>query len=235
MFTNPATASSLNVNMRGTLVDVKAEYVPLIEILKAISDKAEIDFKYSDPLSEPVSVDIQKISVEECIRRLLGNRSYTLTFKKIDGNQFIPLNLEVFGTEGATSFAPSSSTGAQAENSPFPPQDDSLKRYERTWFKHTFSDSEKLIKEISTIPSGYTGISPNRGLKIKDISENSAFHQIGIKKGDIVTDVNGHSISSTKEFLDTLQASSEKQDSTTIRIERLNSNQMVDPIYIELH
>ncbi|SPD74512.1 exported hypothetical protein [uncultured Desulfobacterium sp.] len=178
---NIASPSSLSVNINETLVDIQADGVLLFDVIKAITDKAEIKFESSDSLTELVSLDIRGESVEDCIRRLLGNRSFTLTFKKVGSNQFVPINLEVFGSNNVAVASPPSPS-APVENSPPPPQYETSKKYEWAWFKQAFGNTDKLLRQISATPVGAKGNgSYTRGIRVTDISKDSAFNQIGTK------------------------------------------------------
>ena len=58
------------------------------------------------------------------------------------------------------------------------------------------------------------------------------FNKIGLEEGDIVHDVNGKLVRTAGEFIEALQTASKEQ--TMIRIGRVNKNNRMDPIYIEL-
>ena len=90
-------ASSLSVNMRGSLIDLRAEQAPLIEILKAISEKAGIALYADDSMTDPVSLELNGVSLEKCLRRLLTHQNYTLLFEKDDRGSVVPVEIRVVG------------------------------------------------------------------------------------------------------------------------------------------
>lgn len=216
-----AQASSLSVNVQGTLVDIQADQVPLIDILKAISEKTGISIKTSDSLREPVSLDLKGTTLEKCLRRLLANQSYTLAFHKTKSDQFIPVDLRIIGT------------GAPSLIERAPPPDDHMKRYQKDRIAREFGDARKLSTQISAEPLKEGP--DQRGIRIARLSEDSFLKTIGLKEGDIVNDVNGHPVKTVQEFTEALQSASKEISPSIIRIERLNSNGEIDPIYIELH
>ena len=72
------------------------------------------------------------------------------------------------------------------------------------------------------------------GIQLTKVSENSIFSQIGIKTGDIISDINGTGIGSTRDLIGALRTAATGKMSI-IRIERANQNGEMDPIYVELN
>jgi S1-C subfamily serine protease len=71
------------------------------------------------------------------------------------------------------------------------------------------------------------------GIRLTRIPKESVLAQIGVEVGDIVRDVNGQPVKSTDDLLECLK--NPPLGLPTIRIERLKSDGLIDPIYIELH
>jgi S1-C subfamily serine protease len=71
------------------------------------------------------------------------------------------------------------------------------------------------------------------GIKLTRVPKDSFFSSIGLNDGDIVQDVNGERVETAEDFVEALQAATEEQ--TIIRIARIRNNNLIDPIYIELH
>ena len=218
---NYAEASSLNIEVQNSRIDIDAKQVPLIDLLKTISEKTEIIIESRDPLTELVSLNLKGASIEQCLRRLLGNRNYALTYKKTEDSQIIPASMHILGTGSVTLIKP--------EASPSPPEDP-LKRVERKSFEQAFGDKNKLAKQISAQP--VMNGSDEWGIIITGVSSNSIFRTIGLSDGDIVRDVNGVRVDTAKEFIEALRVATQEQ--TMIRIERLKNNHEMDPIYIRL-
>jgi hypothetical protein len=138
-----ARASLLNINVRGDLIDLYAEKVPLIEVIKGICEKTGIIFRSGDPLTELVSLELTEASVEKCLRRLLTRRNYALIFEGKGDHQFVLVSLRVLGAGPVVSVEPEPSA---------PPPGDPIKRYEKQSFVKMFEDSEKSNRQASATP-----------------------------------------------------------------------------------
>ena len=238
-------ASSLSLNVRNSRIDIHAEQVPLIDILRTISDEAEIIIESRDPLTELVSLNLKRASIEQCLRRLLGNRNYALTYKKTGDNQIVPASMHIYGSGSVTLIRPEiksepltlppedpfNRTDEIKTEPPAPPPEDPLKRIERKSIEQALGDTNKLSKQITAnfVSSGPEG----SGIKLTRVPKNSFFSEIGLNEGDIVQDVNGEQVETVEAFIEALETASEEQ--TMIRIARIKNNNLMDPIYIELH
>ena len=146
-------------------------------------------------------------------------------------------------TRSATPPPPVKSTPQEEMEDPF-------RKYEKDWFKQELENSDQLADEItmeapeeSMQPEGASlpkGAQPSQvpplyseGIKVKEIATASVFTKIGLKKGDVIRDVNGQRVKTKEEFIKALQKASEGQ--SMIRIERTHENNMMNPIYIELN
>lgn len=303
------------ITTNGSIIDVEASGAPLRDVLKAISDKMGILLKLEAPLTETVSLNIKAMPAEDALKQLLANRSYTLSFKKMDDGQFTPVELLVVanrqtelmnipgvntpghnengtpadsqmmkkigndqyaqqppttdtlvkqtsiypssdwsssnnthtqigitsgGNISASSGAPMlaawaaplpipSSYGGQSSESNGPIVNNRIKQLNRDQYELQFGNVDSLSQQISAIPIIDGPLS--RGIKITNVAENSVLGQLGLGSGDIVNDVNGKSIQSTQQFLQSLSSPSEGR--SIVRIERTR-NGRTDPIYINL-
>jgi hypothetical protein len=217
-----ARATSLSIHVQGDLVDIQAEEVPLIDVIKAICEKTGITLKSSDPMIERVSLNLTETPVEKCLRRLLSKRNYALVYETTGDNQLVSVSLRILGSGPAVLVEP---------ETPAPPPNDPFKRYEKKSFSRMFGNSKKLSKQISA--KAAKGDWPDGGgITLTRVSQQSALAKIGLEKGDIVRDVNGEEVRSTEELIGALQKPA--RDQAMIRIERLRQNGEMDPIYIEL-
>lgn len=229
--TRTVQASSLIVKVQDSLVDLQAEQVPLIKVIEAICDKTGIVLKSSDPMTEPVSVDFKRITLEKCLRRLLSKRSYALVTEQGADDEIIYVSLHILAAGSpagnATSVPQKIPSGAIEQAAVQPPEDPS-KRYERESFSQMFEDSKNLKKQISAQTLGTS--SQGAGILITKLSKESVLKQIGLDVGDTVNDVNGKPVSTADELIELVQT--ESQDRQVVRIERLRRNDVMDPIYI---
>jgi len=229
--TRTVQASSLIVKVQDSLVDLQAEQVPLIKVIEAICDKTGIVLKSSDPMTEPVSVDFKRITLEKCLRRLLSKRSYALVTEQGADDEIIYVSLHILAAGSpagnATSVPLKIPSGAIEEAALQPPENPS-KRYERESFSQMFEDSKNLKKQISAQTLGTS--SQGAGILITKLSKESVLKQIGLDVGDTVNDVNGKPVSTADELIELVQT--ESQDRQVVRIERLRRNDVMDPIYI---
>ena len=219
-------ASSLNLSIRDSVINIQADKVPLINILRAVSDKTGLYIVSGDPMMESVSCVLKDITVEDSIKRLLKNRNYVITYKVNGDGVFAPSELMVFGNGLVKTLNTPGSHVSQG------PPEDPMRRYKKEWFKKEFEDGEKLLKQITTRAENKG--SDARGILITRLAKGSSFQNIGLDEGDIIADVNGEPVQTTQEFIKALQKYSE-DEMTMVRIERFKKDGMIDPIYMELH
>ncbi|MBN1930698.1 MAG: PDZ domain-containing protein [Desulfobacterales bacterium] len=239
-FLGMAQASSLNINVTNSLIDIEANQSPLINVLQAISLKTGMILKTEDSLTDSITLHLYEASIEDCLRRLLANRNYVLLFRKTENNRFVPIEVRILGNNTLKTINEKnnfiSKSNSDIGRDPLNAED-YKKKYRKKWFEQKIQNKNILTKQISAIPADKGTKLPEdqsgKGILIKNISIDSIFHQIGINEGDIISDVNGTSVNTTDDFIDALQSSPGKLPS--IRIERLKNNHEIDPIYIELH
>ena len=172
---NITQASSLELDVRSSMIDIQAQ-VPLIDILRTLSDKTGIILKAGDDLTGAVTVDFKAISVENCIHRLLAGRNYALIYKKTQEDKSIPVELRVVGSGPLRNITLSSSEIFDIDTEP-PALDDHMRKYQRKWFKQAFADTKNLPKRISTEVTGDGH--EQSGIRITRLAENSVFRKIG--------------------------------------------------------
>jgi type II secretory pathway component PulC len=212
-----ALASSLSLDVKNSLIDLKAEDVPLIDILKAISGKTGLLIKSGDTLTERVSCEFKEISLEKVIKQLLNKRSYAMGYREAGDNLFVPTEVWVV-----------SGSNFESTIQPSPPED-SIKSYQKDWFRQEFEDENRLLNQISANPSS---VGPNiPAILITKISENSSFQKIGLKEGDVIHDVNGKPISTVRDFIQILKTVSTAEE-PNLMISLTRSDKSTNPIYV---
>ena len=218
----------LNLELKGKRFDLEAKQAPLIEILKAVSNKAHIKLTISDSLEEHVSIFLRSQNLEDIIERLLAKRNFAIFYNQSVDGTFNPSEIRVFGSKSPVTYLPGGTN--------FPGHDDHMQHYSKDWYAKEFQKTEKLSSHITATPVSTSKVEPDPlsgGIVVKKVAENSVFSQIGIREGDHIRDVNGVPVNTTREFLTALQAASNQPP--MVRIERLDANNEIDPIYIELH
>ena len=82
-------AASLRIDVQGDLIDLQAEKVPLIDVVRGVCERTGITLKSSDPMTELLSRELKGLSVEKSLRRLLTHRNYALIFEGKGDNQSV--------------------------------------------------------------------------------------------------------------------------------------------------
>jgi hypothetical protein len=225
---SPATDSFLSVRVENFLVDLKAENIPVADILKAITERAGLSIKASEAVTEPYSGDFSGITVEECIRRLLGDRNYVMMYSAKDDGRLVLT--EVLILKGSTSTVAGNFPEATVPSSPSP---DPLKKYQRAWCLRQLGNNEELSGQITVNPA--PDDQPGGGISIEEIAQNSFFEKIGLIQGDVIHDVNGQPITTLQDFIRILKSVASSPDSSLIMIGMRRSDNSCNPIYISLH
>jgi hypothetical protein len=223
-------ASAVEVLVKDGAVEIMARQAPLIEVLKKLTEKTGCNLTTGDALKEVVTLNLKMGSIEACIRRLLADRSYAMYYTRLEDQGTALTEIRVLGGDPPIAY------GAQAQ-SEAPPPDDRVQSAGRTWYETKFSTPGLLAKQIKVRkvrnPSDTHPLHPS-GIQMIKVPENSVFNQIGIKKGDIIKDVNGTPVGSSEQLVNAMQMASDSSP-PIIRLERLDINGEMDPIYIELH
>ncbi len=213
-----AEKSSLSLNVKDSMVELKAENVPLLDILKAISDQTGISMTLDESMTEPISIDFKAL-IEECFQRLLRNKNYAMIYN--DGKDGQRGLAEIYVISSGSKVKYGGKSGSS---------EDSIIRDKKDWFKREFGEGRALLHLISATPS--RGGSDVEGIEITMVPGNSPFHKIGLKEGDIVVDVNGTRVNTAHEFIQALRDAPNQQPN--MRILRIRNDGTTDPIYIDV-
>lgn len=225
-------ASPVQLEIKEQSFALKAEAVPLIDILKALADKTGITLKVSSSLTDPVTCDIRDVSVDKGIMQLLADWNHLILYKKDEVSAPAPATLFVYGrrAEGERlTITPEQGSKPPVAGQP-PPPNDPMKRYEEGWLEKSFADEEKLATQVMAIP-----LSDNPeelGIRITSLEPASVFEEIGLEEGDSIRDVNGQPIRSVSDLVQAMR-SPLQGGSPIIRIERLKKDGMMAPVYLE--
>lgn len=219
-------ASHLIVTIKGSTLQVDADNVPLHKILEQISKKADIILKSSDPLNKKVTIKFQSGTIEKGLQRLLSNINHVIYYKASSSNQGVPTEINVFGSRQMRVIKP--------EANPLSQPDEEQQYYKREWLEKSLEKPDKISTQIAAKKPDkkFDTLLPETGIEITKVEQNSIFDIIGIHQGDIIADINGVSVNSTMQFVTGFL--SVEKDINLIRIERINSEGIVDPIYLYL-
>lgn len=213
-----AEKSTLSLNLKDSMIELKAEKVPLLDILKAISDRTGISMTLDNSMIELISIDF-KVPIEECLQRLLKNKNYAMIYNDgTDGQRGLA---EIYVISSRTKVKYGGKSGSP---------EDSIIRDKQDWFKREFGEGRALLHLISATPS--RGGSDGEGVEITMVPGNSPFHKIGLEEGDVVVDVNGTRVNTVQGFIQALQDAPKERPN--VRIDRRRSDGRIDPIYIDV-
>jgi hypothetical protein len=232
MFVWSATAGNLRVEIRGAVLDLQAEAVPLSDVLRAVSAKTGLVVKAQGPLTEVVNCHFMGLTLEQGVKQLMQNRNYALMLSEATDERSTPPKLWVMGTgfgSGTTGSSLKAARAGSEEIGAYPYERQNVHR--KDWLAGEVRDSKKLSRQFSAAATGArTG---EQGIKISSLAPNSVLQKIGIGRGDLVSIVNGWPISSTEDFISALQ-SAVQEGSRIMMIERRKSDGRLDPVYVHL-
>ena len=224
-----ARAATVQVDIRNSLIVLQARQAPVIDVLTAVAERTGISFETSDPLSEPVSLDFKDLTLEECIRRLLVNRNYSLVFEKNAQNAIVLKSIRITGSGPVTrvQLGP-----ALPQPRPEAPSRERViqRSYSKEWLIYQLENSKGLKRQIRV--SDPEDSPAEGGVRITRIPRRSLLSQMGIRQGDVILNVNGTQIQSAGGLIEALRSASRKGE--TIRIERKLRNGRMEPIQIEI-
>jgi hypothetical protein len=219
-----ALGKTLSIDIRDSVVDIEAHEMTIAGILQALAEKTGLSLNLGKPLTEAISCDLKKVTIEEAVHRLLANHDHALTYRKTYDGRLLPDELFVVRADASRrSFSPSAvdKVGMPAEN-PHP------NRYvNMAWFRQQFREAGKLSGQLAAT-FFYDG-SGLGNILVTGISEESPLIAIGLRVGDVIRNVNGKTVNSAQEFLQHL--SSLPDDINFARIERSNR---AYPLYLYL-
>ena len=231
----PRRQGPSRVEIKGSVLSLQAEAVPLGDVLRAVSAKTGLVIKAHEPLTETVTCHFKGLNLEQSIKELMQNRNYALMFSEgKDGTRAIP-KLWIMGSGGSGLTSASSASARMAESAMNPEgrtyPDDRKNVHRKDWLAGEVKDSNKLSRQFSSAPSGPR--TEGKGIVITSLAPNSVLQKIGISQGDLVTLVNGHSVNSAGGFINALQSASQ-EPSTIMMIERRKPDGRIDPVYVHL-
>lgn len=227
---------SIKINVNGSIIDVEASEVALGDVLKAISEKTGVALKSGDRLKETVSFSFRGMPPEEAFKRLLANRSYVLTYRRADGGRYVPDELRVLGNQSVDAVKipspsiPDFSLSDPQQDLEDIPANDNIKKLDRGDFIQQFNDTDLLMKEMVAVP--ITEGPFTRGIRITDLAQSSALLKIGLKRGDIIENIDGSPAISAEQFLESLQSVPEERSVVMIKLKR---DDVLASIYLQLH
>lgn len=157
-------AAALELEFHNDRIRLHADEVSLISVLKAIAEKADITITSDDPLTRPVTLILDDVSVEESIRRLLAEKSHVLVYKKTEQGDSVITEIRVLDPVTnkisivASEPEPVEQAPAVAYVEP-PPQpfqpflpeefENPMKSFEKSWFRHEIENIDLVSEEIS--------------------------------------------------------------------------------------
>jgi hypothetical protein len=226
----------LNLALRGSVIDLKAEGVPLAEVLRDLSGKVGFLLQTPEPLTEPVSCDYRGVTLEQCLRRLMSGMNYALIYKKNEKGGSVLSVLMIVGKKGSPSPtvaaiqppSPPLTPDTQKAPRPEPPR-----RYERSRFEKDFADEKKLSKTLAG--DAVSGGANGDGLLITQIAANSPFKALGLRAGDLVANVNGTPVESVMDLILAVRSvvARTPPGAGMVMINRQSQNSS-EPLYIDL-
>ena len=223
-----AQASSLSIDVRGSLIELKAEDILLMDVLKAISEKTGVSIKSTDLITDSFSGNFTGESIEKCIQQLIGNRNCIMIYGNKE-NDRVGLT-DVWILQGGNSNASGIFSGGN--NIPLPPENP-MKKYKKEWVEQEFGDSKKLSSQIFVNSTNSPVEDPNEGgIRIEGVQKDSFFEMIGLKEEDVISNVNGQPVPTKQDFIQILQSA--LKDNPIIKIDRFRNGNFIDPIYVEL-
>lgn len=232
-------AGSLELKILENRVVIQAEGVDLKEILQAVSLKTGMRVSYfASATSELISCRIDEPTMAISLSSLLKNWNYSLVFVENREGPLVPEYLWLFSK---VSDKPHSTSGAAMSAAVGQP-DDHVQHLQKNVFATLFKEDQVQARQTEVNkaedPSGQAGdtsmdLLPGRtGIQITALVPDSSYEKIGLHAGDKIYDVNGTPVNSVKDLVSAMKASGNK---SIIRIERYTADQVINPIYIELH
>jgi len=214
-----AEKSTLSLNVKDSVVELKTEMVPLVDILKAISDRTGVSLMLDESMTEPISMEL-KAPIEECFQRLLEHENYVMVYSgRKDGQVGLS---EVYVISSGSTARYGGALGAP---------ENPIKQFQGNRFLREVLNDRGLSGQIAAVP--LAGEGEERGLRVTRVSKNSFFEKIGLREGDTIHSVIGKPVSSVDEFIQGL-GNAYREENQIIMIERLTRDQMIRPIYIHL-
>lgn len=206
----PVRAATLQVEANQSTLSIQANSVPLGEVLTAVSEKSGIVIISDEPLTQVVTCSFTGLTLEQGIMQLLENRSYALM---LDAKQNAASSPQILWILGNVSASPDARRTVPLKD----------------WFALKVKDSGQLSGQFTAMQS--VPQTEEKGITITSLTPDSVLQEIGIRKGDLVSRVNGRPTGTIEEFISVLQ-SVPHESSTIMMIERRMPDGRLDPIYV---
>ena len=234
----PAVGGSalINIEIRKDAVSLKAEAAPLDLVLQALAQKTNVSIETRNLPEEKVTLEIEEKSLEECLRRILVRHNH-LMFVKQGSGQSDRIELRFLAPKTGISGNDAVYNGKRGEISDLfdsPNTAENLgSKYQRESLFDIFKNSTALLDQISGQSIAGQEGPGSRGIRIHQVERGSVFHKLGIRKDEIIEDVNGAPVSTVEELLENIQRIL-KMPYPVIRIQRTRTDHTHAPIYIGL-
>jgi hypothetical protein len=216
-------------------VRLSADSVSIEDILKEISEKTGIILYSTADLSEKISIEIEDEPFEKCLQLILGDNSHVLVFRKTGDSEFTPIELKVYPkAEEKPAEKSNAVLNRSSDQSGSVPVREGVTNYDRSSIKRDFGDKNALTIQIEAVETTYGEGTRDTGIRIAGIAEGSVFRQIGLETGDVIRDVNGRMVKSSREFVEAIQAVIDEK-LPTIRIARYKHDGKQLPVYININ
>ena len=214
-----AETSPLSLRVEGSVVELETEKVPLVDILKAISDRTGISVVLDESMTDPVSIEL-KAPVEDCFQRLLGHENYVMVYSGGKDGRMALSEVHVISPGKTVRYGGDS----EAPENP-------IRQFQGSQFLREVLNDRGLSSQIRAV--SLAGDDEKGGLQVTHVSRNSFFERIGLREEDVINSVIGRPVSGVDEFIRAL-GSACKEGNKIIMIDRHTRDKMVKPIYIHL-
>lgn len=219
------------------MVQLKADGVPLNNILDAIAAQSDIKLRATEQTTELIYCHLTRVSLVETLKKLLRNWNFALIYKGSSNDTASPDTLWVIGKNPHTDLSVPVYL-VNTENPEGTPLQDHKKRFDKNALTAVFADSTKVMagftaKDHFNFMGDPDPLPLSQCLQIKTLSTDSAIRELGLQEDDLVVNVNGQHVTTAAEFLKEIKKATE-QETPTIRIDRRH-NDRIDPIYIETY
>jgi hypothetical protein len=228
---------SFTLKIEGSMVQLKADGVPLNNILDAIAAQSDIKLRATEQTTELIYCHLTRVPLVETLKKLLRNWNFALIYKGNSNDTASPDTLWVIGKNPHTDLTVPVYL-VNTEDREGAPLQDHQKRFEKNALTAVFADSTKVMAGFTAEDHFNFMNSPDplplsQCLQIKTLSTDSAIREIGLQEGDLVMNVNGQHVTTAAELLEAIKKATQ-QETPNIRIDRRH-NDIISPIYIETY
>ncbi len=223
-------ASDILIQKQDSAISIYTKNSALKEVLKKFSEITGITIQNTEAISESVSVNMEKKTIEKALALILTNYNYAVLYKKNTNGEIIPGSVQII--EKKKDDVNSKESLEKTANLDI--KDDPLTKKVQI---EDFKNIEVLRHQITAKSiqgekktTGSPDILNEHGIKIFELKSQSVFSKIGLVKGDTIRAVNETPVNSTDEFIKSFANNILAKG--RVRIERISANNKIDPIYI---